>query len=218
MNIIKKIPFWRRYTTRQFSNWWLNRKIDWDKDYLSTWNHPHRSFISAYLRSFNWTSLMEIGVGGGANLVNILKNNKDKQVGGIDINPDAIKAAEKAFTGGRFKVCSGEDIMMSDKSSDVALTDMCLIYVGPNKIAKYIEEIKRITRGRVVLCEFHSTSFWKRLKLRLLSGHNSYDYKKLLTKHGFYDVQLFKIPDELYPGAEYHEFRYLIVGICPFRI
>lgn len=216
-NLFKKLPFWRRYTTSQFKNWWVNRKIDWDKDYLSTWDHPHRSFIIAYLRSFEWTSLMEIGVGAGANLMKIIKTIKGKQLGGIDINPEAIAAANRAFNGGKFIVNSADDIMMSDKSTDVVLSDMCLIYVGPLKIDGYIREIKRITRGRVVLCEFHSTSLWKRLKLRLSSGYNAYDYKKLLAKHGFYDIQAYKIPAEMYPGAKDLENRYLIAGTTPRR-
>jgi ubiquinone/menaquinone biosynthesis C-methylase UbiE len=202
-------------TTREQSKYWKERKIDWVKEYLTTWNHPHRTWIMHILASFQWISLMEVGCGPGPNLMKIIKSFEGKQVGGIDVNAEAIKVAEENFINGRFKVGSGDDIMMSDKSTDVVLTDMCLIYVGPRKIDQYISEIKRITRGRIVLCEFHSESFLTRLKVRLTTGYNAYNYKKLLTKHGFYDTQVFKMPPEAYPGARDMTCRYIITAVTP---
>lgn len=155
---------------------------------------------------------MEIGCGAGANLVNIIKGIGDRQLGGVDINPEAIEVASKALTGGMFKVSSGDDVMMSDKSTDVVLTDMYLIYVGARKIDKHIREIKRLARNYVLLCEFHSESWADRLKLLLGSGYHAYNYKKLLKKHGFYDIMTMKIPPELWPGANIKDHRYLILA------
>ena len=212
---IKRCPLWRRYTTHQLKTWWKQRKIDWENDYLSTWDYPHRALIVSVLKSFSWMSLVEIGCGAGANLKKILQMIPNRQVGGIDINPDAIVLAEKTFKGGLFKVNDACDIMMSDKATDVVLSDMSLIYVGPWKIHAYLEEIKRIARKRVVLCEFFSKNWWDRLWLRLFSGHNAHNYLKLLEQHGFYDIGCYKMPQEVYPGEEYHKFRYIIVAKPP---
>lgn len=220
IKLLKRLPFWRNYTTNQHLKWWTNRKIDWKTDYLDTWNHPHRNVISAILATFSWLSLIEIGCGSGANLINILKKftGKKMQLGGVDVNPEAIELAKKTFTDGLFKVCQGNDVMLSDKSTDVVLTDMTLIYVGPTKIDSYIEELKRIGRNHVVLCEFHSTNPFKRLWLKVYSGYNAHNYKKLLEKHGFYDISSYKLAPADWPEGTYQkDFGYIFIARIPKR-
>lgn len=203
-------------TTKKWKDWWIHRKIDWKKDYLDTWNHPHRLLIGHILKSFEWISLFEIGCGSGANLMYIVKNFTGKQVGGIDVSPEAIKLASQVFKGALLKVGSAEDIMLSDKSTDVVLTDMCLIYIDPSKINKVIKEIKRIARNYVILCEFHSKSFYDRMKLRVNAGYYAYDYRKLLKNNGFEEMDFIKIPENLWPGGEPQKtFGYIILAKVP---
>lgn len=205
-------------STHSNTNWWKNRKIDWNASYLSTWDHPHRMILSAILRSVPFTSLFEIGCGPGANLVRIVKDMPGKQLGGCDVNPDAIELAKQTFGGGRFYVDKGNDTMLSDKSVDVVLSDMVLIYVDPLSIRSYLKEMKRIGRNHVVLCEFHSKSWWKRLVARL-KGYHVYDYYKLLENAGFYNVTVQHIPQELWPGTDYNtEFRSIITARIPHEL
>lgn len=205
-------------STQEWSKYWAERKIDWNKAYSETWNHPHRALIIAVLKTFGWTSLFEVGCGSAPNLLAIMKHFKDKQLGGVDVNPDAIALASKTFTGGVFKVGSLDDIMMSDNSTDVVLSDMSLIYIDPKRIDKAIEEIKRIARDYVVFCEFHSEKWISRLSLRWNSGYNAYNYKRLLEKHGFYDVTVWKIPEEAWPGGDpQRTFGYIIRAKVPKR-
>lgn len=201
----------RRYTTRQNSEYWAKRK-GWE-EYQKTWNHPHRDFLVRILGQLHWTSLVEVGCGSGPNLINILKNLEGKQVGGIDINPEAIAIANEAFHGGHFKVGSAEDIMMSDKSTDVVLTDAFLMYVGPSKIRTYLKELVRIARNYIVLCEYHETSWLHRQKLRVLSGRHSYNYKKLLEELYCHDVMTVKIPK--FEEDNEQRFRYVIIAKVP---
>ena len=191
---------------RDWGKYWAERKINWEKDYTSTWTHPHRQLICAVLKGITWKSLIEIGCGSGANLVKIVNTFKGIQVGGIDINPDAIAAAQKIFSNAILKVGSGEDIFLSDDASDILLTDRTLIYVPPRKIHTYIKELKRVGRDWIILCEFHERNWYKRLKLRLNTGYYAYDYPKLLQKHGFYDIVLYPIPEKLWPGDTYPSF------------
>lgn len=206
MNLLK--------TTRQWMRYWQNRKIDWKVRYLDTWNHPHRDLISSVLNTFPWMSLLEIGCGPGANIINILTHFKGKQIGGIDINADAIKLAGQSFNGAFLKVGSAEDIMMSDNSVDVVLSDMCLMYIrNPDEALK---EIKRVTRKYVVFCELHSESFYGRIKLLIKEGYYAHDYKKLLEKHGFYDIALLKIPLGAWPdGNPQNTYGYIIRAKAP---
>lgn len=206
--------------TEQHKKYWTNRK-NWVESYASkeAITHPHRRVIVEVLKTFSWLSLMEIGCGPGPNLVNIVTNLPGRQVGGIDISADAIELAQKTFVGGVFKVNSADDIMMSDKSTDVVLSDMVLLYVGPRKIQKYIAEIKRIARNHIVLCELHSTSLWNRLALRFNSGYNAYDWVKLLQKNGFYDILKYKITQQDWPewGEPQKTFGYIIKAKVPKR-
>lgn len=211
-------------TTKKHKEYWKNRKIDWKTSYLDTWNHPHRQLIANILKLFPWFSLIEVGCGPGPNLVQIVKQIPGRQVGGVDINEDAIALAKETLNGALLKVCSGENLLISDNATDVVLTDMMLIYAGPRKIHKYIEEIKRVARHYVVFCEFHHESWWKRLKLRLQEGYHAYNYEDLLHKHGFYDINIIKIPEELWPepdGTPGHEpqktFGYIIKAKLPLR-
>ena len=220
LNIIKKLPFIRRYSTKSHAAWWAARKLDWKTSYLDTWTHPHRKCITKILKIFQWRSLVEIGCGPGPNLIAIAKEFQSLgiQLGGIDVNPDAIELAKKAFTDGLFKVSPGDDVMLSDKSTDVSLTDMCLIYVGPFKIHKYLQELKRISRNHIVLCEFHSTNPFKSFWLKLFSGYHAHNYWKLLTKYGFYDILSYKLTNDDWPdGTHQKDFGYIFVARVPKR-
>ncbi len=175
--------------------------------------------ISGMLKTLQgWMSLFEVGCGSGANLINIVKHFDSVQLGGCDINADAIESGNKSLKGVHLKIGAGDDIMMSDNSVDVVLSDMMLIYVDPRKIDTYIKEMRRIGRKYIVLCEFHSRSWWRRLVLRWNSGYHAYNYKKLLEKHGFYDVVLTKVPEQLWPGGQpQKEYAFIIRATMPKR-
>jgi ubiquinone/menaquinone biosynthesis C-methylase UbiE len=207
----------RLKTTKQHTNYWANRDIDWVKSYTDTWNHPHRNLIVDKLKSFQWVSLLEIGCASGPNLVRIAKDFPSADLGGIDVSARAVETINNIFVNskkyGWFRVGSGEDVMMSDSSTDVALTDMTLIYVGPSKIKKYIKEMHRIARKRIVLCEFHSTNPLTRLVKRLKTGYNLHNYPKLLEEAGFYDVEMTKLTKEDWPGGGMQEkYAYIITA------
>lgn len=212
---LKRLWVFRNYTTGQHRRWWAKRKIDWKTSYLDTWDHPHRYYITAVLKRLSWRSLIEIGCGPGANLVNIVRNIPEVQVGGVDVNPEAIELAKKTFTGGLFKVNSADDIMLSDKATDVTLSDMTLIYVDPFNIGRYVKEMKRITRKYVVLCEFNSKSRWQRLKIKITTGYNAYDWKKVLEKHGFYDIVVSPLPQQAWPDVKNPNLRTIITAKVP---
>lgn len=217
-SVLKRLPFARNYSTDQWSQWWSERKIDWKAHYLDTWNHPHRFMLSSVLRQLDWMSLLEVGSGPGANLANFVRHFPGRQLGGVDINPEAIELAKQTFNGAFLKVGSADDIMMSDSSTDVVLSDMTMIYFGPRRIKKALKEIRRVARKYAIFCEFHSESLWERLLLRVTSGYHAYNYRTLLAKMGFYDINLIKIPPEAWPGEDpKQKLRYIVVAKVPKR-
>jgi ubiquinone/menaquinone biosynthesis C-methylase UbiE len=202
--------------TKEHKKYWSERKIDWKTQYFDTHDHPHRKILVDILKNLPWMSLLEIGCASGPNLAAILKAIPNRQLGGVDISADAIELAQKTFKGGFFKVNSADDIMMSDKSTDIVLSDMTLIYVDKKDINRYIKEIKRIARNYILLSEFHSKSWWNRLTLKWNSGYNAYDWERLLKKHGFRDVALYKIKESEWPGGNPQKtFGYIILARVP---
>lgn len=204
--------YMRFKTTAQHEKYWKERKIDWKKQYTDTWNHPHRQFLVWALQSFQWVSLWEVGCGPGANLIKITKEMKDKQLGGSDINPEAIELARQTFKGGKFHVETIDDMLLSDDSVDVVLSDATLIYYGSRTIDKAIAEMVRIARNHIVLCEFHGTVWWKRWWLWVTTGYNAYNYEELLEKHGCHSIQIIKLPPTFWEGFPWQPWGYIIIA------
>lgn len=163
-------------------------------------NHPHRNYIVAALNTIPWISLFEMGCGEGHNIKKIVTVFKNKQVGGIDGDKMLIGKAEDKFRGALLKVGKLDDVMLSDNSVDVVLTDRCLSKV--KNVDKVVKEIKRLTRRYVVFAEFHSDSWLERLLFWWKTGQKAYDYGKLLKKHGFYDIINYQMPPEYWPGSQ----------------
>jgi len=203
--------FYRMFTsTKKNERYWKNRKIDWQQAYWTP-NHSHRELIMKALERFNFGSIFEIGCGAGANLQRIHELYPKTQFGGIDINNDAIVLAKKLLPQAQIlDVGVADDIYFSDNSIDVIFTDATLIYIGLDKINAVMKEITRIARNGIVLCEFHSESWWKRLLLKFFSHLNAYNYKKLLEKYGAYDIQITKIPKEKWPVLPWIKYGYII--------
>ena len=198
------MPNWTKY--------WKTRRADWKAIHLDSWQHEHRSLITGKLKKLRWHSLFELGCGGGANLYRILHDFPDKEVGGVDINQDAINTlwqlreflhkehkTKKMFIEARDFVKEGAFI--SDKGVDISLSDMCCIYFNNRQIKRVLREIKRITRFDVIFVEFHHKNPLKRILLRLRSGYHAFDWQKLLEKNGFYDVEIEKIQEKDWPGG-----------------
>lgn len=185
--------FWK--TTRYHEGFWRNRKADWKTSYFDTWDHPHRKEIITHLRTMKFGSLFEVGCSSGPNLYLISKCFPQVQIGGLDVNEEAIQTA-KNLLGDQAVMLAGkaDDILLSDGSADVVLTDACLIYVGPKRIHNTLKELKRVARKNVIFIEWHSPSWRNRWIMRLLDGYNVYDYKKLLEQHGFWDIEIKKLP------------------------
>src|SRR3990167_2786631 len=218
-NPLKNLFFWRNYSTNQWANWWKARspRMNWQAE-MNTYNHPHRLLICNFLRMMSWNTLLEVGFGGGANLVLIAQVFKGRKLCGTEINKEALAFVKTKFKGLDVRECPITDIFMSDKGVQVTLTDMVLIYVGPSNIMKALGELKRVTTDYVLLCEFHHKNWFKRQWLRIRTGYQSYDYTKLLVKLGFYDIVTHKLSLKDWPDAKNnHDFRTIILAKVPKR-
>ena len=188
-------------TTNYFRNYWKQRVINWHESYFNI-DHPHRQKIIEILKRFDFWSILEIGCGAGANLYLVKQSFPRVDIGGIDWNADAIEEAKKMLPRASIlQVGEATDIYISDKGADIILSDMCLIYLTKKNFYKVLEEARRVARVGMVFCEFHHKSWFRRQILRWTSGYNSYNYKKELKKAGFYDIQMYKLTEQDWPGG-----------------
>lgn len=205
-------------TTKRWSNWWKNRKIDWQQAYGTTVDHPHRDMLVDVLSKFDFRSVLEVGCASGPNLVRILRHWPDTVVGGVDVNPQAIAEARRLIPRGVFEVREADDLYFSNDCSDMALSDACLIYYGRKRVRKAIKEMTRCAKGFICLVEFHSESWLDRLMLKLTSGYNAHDWKKLLTEMGFDDIIIRKIPSRIWSGLPWERYGHIITARCPPKV
>ena len=84
-----------------------------------------------------------------------------------------------------------------NKSFDIVFTDALLIYIGPDKIRKAIEEMLRVTNQALILLEWHSKSN----PLGVYVGHWMRDYATLLKEFiPENKIRITKLPGGLWGG------------------
>ena len=195
---------------KNYEKWWTNRRIDWNKDYF-TLHHPHRILILREMLRFHFKSIFEVGCGPGANLYNIATIFKGAEVGGTDINPEAIEIAKQNLPFAKdLEVGTADDIFFSDKSIDIIITDATLLYVNLFKIKKVIKEMARVARNGIILCEPYRKKLWQRLYLLWKENLYLHNYPKLLDKYGFYDIKMTKITKEFWPDSLWYTYGCII--------
>ena len=189
-------------TTNWHRKWWKDRKLDWASAYGNP-EHPHRMKIIEALKQFRFTSVLELGMGAGANLVLIKQHFPKVDVGGIDINAEAVEVARKVLpNAGVLQTGEATDVYLSNRGSDMILTDMCYIYLSLKDFKKAIKEAKRMARRGVVFCEFHEPRWWRRWLIKLATGYGAFDYRKALMKEGFHDIRITPLTPKDWPDTE----------------
>ena len=197
-------------STNKHIKYWKDRQIDWKQAYFTP-EHPHRELIVKELSKLNFGSLLEVGCAVGANLYRVHQHWPGVMLGGLDVNKEAIEVGKVLNPYVHiWQEGTADDLFFSDKSSDIILTDACMIYLSPIRVKKALQEFRRVGRKYLVMCEFNSTKLWERLGVAM-AGYYAYDWKKLLTKYGFYGIQIKKIPPEVW-GYPWNKYGYIIVA------
>lgn len=206
-------------STDRWTRYWSQRKCDWIQSYHSLVEHAHRDMvIKAMERFLPFRKVLELGCATGPNLIRVKRAWPWVQVGGVDVSSDAIAAAKKVIPDGMFDVRPAHSTYFDNKVADVTITDACLIYYSSKDIGKVLKEMARLTYSGICLVEFHSKSPLRRWALKLATGYNAYDYEKILTSAGFYDIEIKKIPTDVWPGMPWQEFGHVITAKCPYKV
>lgn len=180
---------------------WRNGASDWIEEYKESKSHPHRQLIVNAFTQIGGESLFEVGCNCGPNIAYArekLPYLKDNNLGGIDANNEAIKAAEQWMPACSWYWGDAEELPLPDKSYDVVLADACFMYIGPDEIGKAIDEIDRVAKKGIIIVDWHDESLWGIEK----NHHWARNYPKLLETKGF-KVNTIKLTEKEWPNASW---------------
>lgn len=181
-------------------------------------SHPHRAMLLAALDAcMPLDSILEIGCGRGDNLYLLGMQYPSVVLHGIDINARAVRAARQwlkqsgikksILTEGRVDDLS----RFSDKSIDIVFSDAVLLYVGPDKIKKALNEMTRIAKKAVILNEWHSDILQESNPSRYLDAHWIHNYRVLLAQiPSVKEIRIRPIPEEVWGGSGWKEYGSLV--------
>lgn len=188
---------------------WGNEEDDWVRGYWDSRNHSHRRFLMERIFKFFPSSILEIGCNCGPNLYILAKKFPDAEIRGIDINSMAVQKGNEWFTqedisNVKLLIGKADDLRrFRDKSFDVVFTDAVLIYIGPDKIKKVIEEMLRVARKALIFLEWHCFNS-KCNPLGVYVGHWMRDYVTLLKEFiPENKIKVIKMPEELWPDRNW---------------
>ena len=101
--------------------------------------------------------LLEVGSHAGANLWAVGQHRSFDRLAGTDLSPTILAEARRRLVAESLSVgltvASADALPFADKSFDIALTSVMLVCIGPDAIDASLDEIVRVTRRWLVLCE-----------------------------------------------------------------
>ena len=149
-----------RFTTGQAKQWWGTRDqadpglVDF---YWQSRTAPARRAIAEAIQPLDGRSMLEIGCHAGANLWAVGQVRSFDRLAGTDLSPTVLVEARRRLAAESLPVdlsiASADALPFADKSFDIALTSVMLVCIGPEAIDASLDEILRVTRRWLVLCE-----------------------------------------------------------------
>jgi len=142
---------WRHLYTKN----WIKTSLESKDDY-------NRNLITSVIASFgNVQSVLEIGCASAPNLRRLRDKLPSVQLMGIDINKQAIRAANDYFRSVNddkvnLLVRTADQLDdFQDKSFDVVFSQGVMVCISPSSINKVIAEMIRLSSNAVVFNEYH---------------------------------------------------------------
>jgi ubiquinone/menaquinone biosynthesis C-methylase UbiE len=119
-------------------------------------------------------TVLDIGSGSGAWSANFLRMGA-KEVKGVDFSEKMVKQAQNKHPNIQFQHGNAEDLhQFSDDSFDIVTASFVLHGVKKDKRAKMLKEMKRISKGHVIIHDFIGST---PLFVRFLEFMEQSDYK-----------------------------------------
>ena len=168
----------------------------------------YRDVILNELEKEKFETIIEFGCGEGNNL-EAIKEKFGVKVYGIDIDEEKVAQAK----GRGLEVWTDNiiDTQLQEKY-DIAFTYATLIYLTDEEAERAIENMLRVA-NKVIVIELHSerSNNWDE-GLGRVGNRNSRNYIELFKKLGK-EVEMTRIPKEVWAGTSYHNYGYVIKTI-----
>lgn len=149
-----------RYDGGHARHWWRTRDRDdagLTEFYWQTRQAPARRAIAEAVAALDGQSLLEIGCQAGPNLWAIGQARSFDRLAGTDMSPTVLTAARRHLAGAGLTPilaeAAADALPFADKSFDICLTSITLECIGQETIDASLDEIVRVTRKWLVLCE-----------------------------------------------------------------
>jgi hypothetical protein len=149
-----------RFDGTQAKQWWRVRDqtdAGLSDFYWQSRNAPARRAIAETVAALDGNSLVEIGCHAGPNLWAIGQMRSFERLAGTDLSRTVLHEARQRLAGAGLAAelaeAAADALPFADKSFDICLTSVTLVCVGPEAIESSLDEIVRITRTWLVLCE-----------------------------------------------------------------
>jgi ubiquinone/menaquinone biosynthesis C-methylase UbiE len=173
-------------------------EAEWQKGYekygedisLDPWflkNDPHRKLLINTISKYSPAdSILEIGCAAGVNLYLLAGIFPKAKLKGIDLNHEFIQKGNEALkkeniSNVELMVMKADELdKFKDKSYDIVFASGVLLYIGPDKIKKVMENMFRITKSLIIVEEFHASSQDERGSFD--GAHYIRDYIKLMEQ------------------------------------
>jgi ubiquinone/menaquinone biosynthesis C-methylase UbiE len=202
---------WERYwRKRKNGRDWHFKQTNWIDGYWNSREHPHRELLTNAIVKYNPKTILEIGCASAPNIALLNERLPKANIVGIDINENAINRARyelKMYENIHLYDMPMDTMNFADGYFDVVFTDAVMIYIGKDKIANVMDNIKRITTKAVIFLERHldrvgSEGYYK-------DGLWYRDYIKLAREYfPNSKVNITKISEDIW--KEWSEHGYLI--------
>lgn len=165
-------------------------------------------WLSEIFRKYYPKSILELGCGGGRNLIIAKQILGGVKFSGIDINQKAIEIANKQSPGGiNFIVGSIYELQkIASESFDIVFTAGVLMHIPHEKVEEIIKEMHRISKVCVINFELHGPSH--------AFDYHRYprDYKRLYEKLGLGAKISYEIfPKDSFQSAGTNSFNHALL-------
>lgn len=186
---------------------------NWSKSYITeeSLSHPHRKLlIEKISKYYPFENVLEVGSASGPNLYLLAEKFPEVKFYGIDVSGRAISEGKSFFIRRNKKniflqkAQVNQLVKFKDKNMDIVFSDATLLYVGLDKIGSVLENMVRIAKKAIILCEQHT------------DGEPFYDdkwvhnYRAIIGKHiPSAKVNFTKISKKLWKG-DWSKYGYII--------
>lgn len=144
-----------------FWRFWRPSVLVSDGFNIQSSDYPHRTTLVSLLNEIPCAkSLLDVGCGFGANIININSSLPELNIVGLDINPRMLEQLKLFIRQNRLKNIKVQKhnlifrLPFDDNSVDVIIADAVLMFIPNSKIDFVLSEFVRVSKKAIIIHDF----------------------------------------------------------------